>query len=83
LTLHIAGLPDQGTIDVKRDLGNGAELHFHLAEDGRLMAASGFGPLGKVAKDVKLAEMLVQRRAYPAADQLAAPDVRLKSLLSS
>ena len=82
LTLHIAGLPDQGTQHVKRDLGDGAELHFHLAEDGRLMAASGFGPIGKVAKDVRLAEMLVQRRARPASDQLASPDVRLKSLLN-
>jgi len=68
---------------VKRDLGDGAELHFHLGEDGRLMAASGFGPIGKVAKEIKLAEMLVQRGARPAADQLASPDVRLKSLLNA
>jgi 3-phenylpropionate/trans-cinnamate dioxygenase ferredoxin reductase subunit len=83
LTLHIAGLSDQCAIHVKRDLGDGAELHFHLGEDGRLMAASGFGPIGKVAKEIKLAEMLVQRSARPAADQLASPDVRLKSLLNA
>lgn len=83
LTLHIAGLSDQGTVHVKRDLGDGAELHFHLGEDGRLLAASGFGPIGKVAKEIKLAEMLVQRGARPAADQLAAPDIRLKSLLNA
>ncbi|HWA50085.1 MAG TPA: FAD-dependent oxidoreductase [Dongiaceae bacterium] len=82
LTLHIAGLSDQCTRHVKRNLGDGAELHFHLGEDGRLMAASGFGPIGKVAKEIKLAEMLVQRSARPAADQLASPDVRLKSLLN-
>lgn len=83
LTLHIAGLPDQGPVPVKRDLGDGAELYFHLAEDGRLMAASGFGALGKVAKEVRLAEMLIQRQARPAIDQLASPEVRLKALLSS
>ena len=83
LTLHIAGLSDQCAVHVKRDLGDGAELHFHLGEDGRLMAASGFGPIGKVAKEIKLAEMLVQRSARPAADQLASPDVRLKSLLNA
>lgn len=83
LTLHIAGLSDQCAIHVKRDLGDGAELHFHLGEDGRLMAASGFGPIGKVAKEIKLAEMLVQRSARPAVDQLASPDVRLKSLLNA
>jgi 3-phenylpropionate/trans-cinnamate dioxygenase ferredoxin reductase subunit len=83
LTLHIAGLSDQCASHVKRDLGDGAELHFHLGEDGRLMAASGFGPIGKVAKEIKLAEMLVQRSARPSADQLASPDVRLKSLLNA
>ncbi len=83
LTLHIAGLSDQCASHVKRDLGDGAELHFHLGEDGRLMAASGFGPIGKVAKEIKLAEMLVQRRARPAADQLASPEIRLKSLLNA
>jgi 3-phenylpropionate/trans-cinnamate dioxygenase ferredoxin reductase component len=83
LTLHIAGLSDQCAVHVKRDLGDGAELHFHLGQDGRLMAASGFGPIGKVAKEIKLAEMLVQRSARPAADQLASPDVRLKSLLNA
>jgi 3-phenylpropionate/trans-cinnamate dioxygenase ferredoxin reductase subunit len=82
-TLHIAGLADQAVTDVKRDLGDGAELHFHLAADGRLLAASGFGPLGKVAKEVRLAEMLIERGAKPAPEQLASPDVRLKSLLSS
>jgi 3-phenylpropionate/trans-cinnamate dioxygenase ferredoxin reductase subunit len=83
LTLHIAGLSDQCAVHVKRDLGDGAELHFHLGEDGRLMAASGFGPIGKVAKEIKLAEMLVQRSARPAADQLASPEIRLKSLLNA
>ncbi len=83
LTLHMAGLSDQCVRHVKRDLGDGAELHFHLGEDGRLMAASGFGPIGKVAKEIKLAEMLVQRSARPAADQLASPEIRLKSLLNA
>lgn len=83
LTLQITGLPDQGVAQVRRDLGDGAEMYFHLADDGRLMAASAFGPLGKVAKEVRQAEMLVQRRAYPAPDRLAAPEVRLKSLLAS
>ena len=82
LTLHIAGLADQATTQVRRDLGDGAELHFHLDADGRLLAASGFGPLGKVAKEVRLAEMLIQNRAKPAPDQLASPEVRLKSLLN-
>jgi len=83
MTLHVAGLADQATKHVKRDLGDGAELHFHLAGDGRLLAASGFGPLGKVAREIRLAEMLIQKGAKPAPDQLAAPEVKLKSLLNA
>lgn len=83
LTLHMAGLAEQAVSHVRRDLGDGAELHFHLDAEGRLLAASGFGPLGKVAKEIRLAEMLIQKRAKPAPEQLAAPDIRLKSLLNA
>jgi 3-phenylpropionate/trans-cinnamate dioxygenase ferredoxin reductase subunit len=79
-TLHIAGLIDQSRTTIIRDLGE-ATLAFHLADDGRLVAASGFGPISKVAKDIRLAEMLIARRARPAAAALAAPDLKLRSLL--
>jgi len=81
-TLHIAGLVDEGGTTVSRDLGD-AMLEFCLTDDGRLVAASGFGPISKVAKDVRLAEMLIARRARPRGAELAAPEVKLKSLLSS
>jgi 3-phenylpropionate/trans-cinnamate dioxygenase ferredoxin reductase subunit len=66
---------------VTRDLGDGARLLFHLAEDGRLVAVCGVGPLGKIAKEVRVGEMLVARRARPNAATLAAPGVKLKGLL--
>ena len=81
-TLHIAGLVDEGRTTIMRDLGE-ATLAFHLADDGRLVAASGFGPISKVAKDIRLAEMLIARQARPTAAALAAPDVKLKSLLAA
>jgi 3-phenylpropionate/trans-cinnamate dioxygenase ferredoxin reductase component len=81
-TLHIAGLVDEGRTTIVRDLGE-ATLAFHLADDGRLVAASGFGPISKVAKDIRLAEMLIARKARPAAVALAAPEVKLKSLLAA
>jgi 3-phenylpropionate/trans-cinnamate dioxygenase ferredoxin reductase subunit len=56
---------------------------FHLAADGRLVAASGLGPLGKIGREVRLAEMLIARSARPDRDALASPDVRLKSLLAA
>ena len=81
LCLQIAGLPDAGARTVTRDLGDGARLLFHLAEDGRLVAVCGVGPLGKIAREVRVGEMLVARRARPDAATLAAPGVKLKGLL--
>ena len=83
LTLQIAGLVDEGVATVVRDLGEGARLFFHLAADGRLVAASGVGPTGKVARDIRLAEMLIARRAVPEPGSLASPAVKLKSLLAA
>jgi 3-phenylpropionate/trans-cinnamate dioxygenase ferredoxin reductase subunit len=83
LTLQIAGLVDEGVTTVVRDLGEGARLFFHLAGDGRLVAASGVGPTGKVAKDIRLAEMLIARRAVPEPGSLASPAVKLKALLAA
>lgn len=83
MTLFVAGLPDERNAIVRRDLPGGAFLLFHLAGDGRLHAASGIGPNNAVAKDIRLAEMLIARRAKPRPDQLAAPEVKLKTLLAA
>jgi 3-phenylpropionate/trans-cinnamate dioxygenase ferredoxin reductase subunit len=83
LGLQIAGLPDEGSATIRRDLGEEAFILFHLAGDGRLVAASGIGPGNAVAKDIRLAEMLIARRACPPRDKLAAPDAKLKALLAA
>ncbi|MGA2795446.1 MAG: FAD-dependent oxidoreductase [Roseiarcus sp.] len=83
LSLQIAGLVDEGRTSARRDLGDGALMLFHLAEDRRLVAASAAGPLGKIAREVRLAEMLIARRATPDPATLASPDVKLKSLLAA
>ena len=83
LTLQISGLPDEGKTVVRRELGEGAFLLFHLAGDGRLVAASGIGRGNTVARDIRLSEMLIARRAHPDPAQLAAPDVKLKSILAA
>jgi 3-phenylpropionate/trans-cinnamate dioxygenase ferredoxin reductase subunit len=82
-SLHIAGLHDEAAGTVRRDLGDGAFVLFHMAADGRLVAASGFGPGNSVARDVRLAEMLIAKRARPAPADLAAAEVRLKKLLAA
>ncbi|WP_434221250.1 NAD(P)/FAD-dependent oxidoreductase [Mesorhizobium caraganae] len=83
LSLQIAGLSDEGKSTVRRDLSDGAFILFHLAEDGRLMAASGIGPGNAVARDIRLAEMLIAKRAKPAPEALGSQDVKLKSLLAA
>ncbi len=83
LGLQIAGLPDEGTETIRRDLADDAFLLFHLDAAGRLVAASGIGPGTTVARDIRLAEMLIARRAKPPRPALAAADVRLKGLLAS
>ena len=80
-TLQIAGLPDEGDTTVTRDLG-GTTLHFHL-KAGRLVGASAFGPIGKVAREIRLAEMLIARHAHPAPAALSDPSVKLKALLAA
>lgn len=83
LTLQIAGLADEATDTVRRDLGQGAFILFHLARDGRLVAAGGIGQGNAVARDIRLAEMLVAKGARPSPAALGAPEIKLKSLLAA
>lgn len=83
LGLQVAGLADEGTQTIRRDLADGTFILFHLDDDGRLVAASGIGPGNAVAKDIRLAEMLIARSVKPDPVQLAASDVKLKSLLAA
>lgn len=81
-TLQIAGVPDAGVLIVTRDVGEGSRIYFHLAADGRLVAACGIGTISRIAKDVRVAEMLIEKRAHSDHVALASPDVRLKTLLT-
>lgn len=83
LGMQIAGLPDEGTEVVRRELGKNACMLFHLAGDGRLVAASAIGPGAMVGRDIRLAEMLIERRAYPPREKLAIADAKLKALLAA
>ncbi|WP_372663649.1 NAD(P)/FAD-dependent oxidoreductase [Cohnella sp.] len=82
-TLQVVGLPDAGEVTVSRDLGEAGQLFFHLNKEGRMIAASGFGPSAGIAKEIRIAEMLIERGATPVLEQLAQPNVRLKTFLSA
>ena len=83
LCIQIAGLPDMATVHVDRRPKPEALLRFHLDAQGRLVAASGVGPLGDIARDIRLAEMLIARGATPDPALLADPQLPLKSLLAA
>jgi 3-phenylpropionate/trans-cinnamate dioxygenase ferredoxin reductase subunit len=83
LGLQVAGLVDETVEMVRRDTDDGGVLLFHLAADGRLIAASGIGPGASIGRDFKLAEMLIARRARPPREALQSPEVKLKQLLMS
>jgi len=83
LGLQIAGLAGAASNIVRRDLSEDAFILFHLAQDGRLLAASGIGVGNSIARDLRLAEMLIAKRAYPDASALSDSSISLKSILSS
>lgn len=83
LTLQVAGLADGAAKTVRRDVGNDAFILFHLHADGRLIAASGIGTGNAVARDIRLAEMLIARGVRPIAERLTSSDVKLKTLLAA
>jgi 3-phenylpropionate/trans-cinnamate dioxygenase ferredoxin reductase subunit len=83
LGLQVAGLADGTGTTVRRDLGDGAFILFNLDANGRLIAASGIGTGNAVARDIRLAEMLIAKRATPDPERLASPDTKLKALLAA
>jgi 3-phenylpropionate/trans-cinnamate dioxygenase ferredoxin reductase component len=83
LTLQIAGLADGATQTVRRDMADGAFILFHLDHEGRLIAASGIGPGNAIARDIRLAEMIIGAGVRPDPAALAAPATKLKSLLAA
>jgi type I restriction enzyme M protein len=67
-------------------LANGSMSSGQSGEDvirRAMLAASGIGRGNAVARDIRLAEMLIGKRARPMPAQLAAPDIRLKTLLAA
>jgi 3-phenylpropionate/trans-cinnamate dioxygenase ferredoxin reductase component len=80
--LQVAGLPSAGAVVVERNPGEEARLTFHLNLDGRLVGAAGAGPLGLVARDIRIAERMIAQRLAPDPSALADSGVPMKTLLS-
>lgn len=81
LGLQTAGLLNENRPFIRRDLGDSGFLLFQLDEEGALSSASGIGPGNAVARDIRLAEMMIERKTAVSRAELTDPDVGLKALL--
>jgi 3-phenylpropionate/trans-cinnamate dioxygenase ferredoxin reductase component len=83
LSLQVAGIPSFAHHDVARTRSDGSEILFGLSENNRIVSAAGIGRGNAVAKEVRLAEMLISKRTIVDSSVLADPSFNLKSLLAS
>jgi len=81
LSLQVAGLFDSAGPSVRRRISDDAFILFQAGEDGRLKAVAGIGPGNAIAKDIKLAERLIDRGALLDEAAFSDPSINLKSLL--
>jgi 3-phenylpropionate/trans-cinnamate dioxygenase ferredoxin reductase component len=80
-TLQVAGLLDEGSKKVVREFGEEGKIYFHLSEDNILKAVSGMGTYRGIAKEMLLAEKLIEKQAKLEPEYLANPFNSLKKLL--
>ena len=81
LSLQVAGLFDSAATSVRRDVGDNAFVLFQADGTGRLTAVAGIGTGNSIAKEIKLAEKLIDRGAVLDEAAFSDPSVNLKSLL--
>lgn len=80
LTLQIAGWPARAARIVTRTIAADACILFHLDEQGRVLGAGGVGPAG-LGRDLRLAQLMIERAARPDPAAVADPTRGLKTLL--
>ena len=85
--LQVMGEPALAASSVTRELDvndpMGGMVIFYLDADDRLIGACGWGETSRVAKELKLARTLVEKRISACAEVLSNPATKLKSLLSN
>lgn len=81
LGLQIAGLHAAASYEVVRAREDGAEIRFGIDTTGRVVSASAVAEGTAIARDIRVAEMLIARRATPSPSVLANPQVALRELL--
>lgn len=82
LGLQVVGVSNPDAKLVSRELDDGGLLVFSLAGDGVILSAGGIGRGNAMAKDIKIAELMIKSRLTPDPSHLADVSFKLKSLLS-
>ena len=83
MTIQIVGMPAFGATSVVRETGSASRVFFALDHDGVMVGASGVGAQSEIARDVRIAQELIVRRAIVPPALLADRSTKLKSLLSA
>lgn len=81
LTLQVAGLFDQRRSIHSRPAGEDGKIVFQFDDQGQLAAAAGVGLRQNIAKDIKIFEKLIEKRAALAPALISDPLTQMKSLL--
>ncbi|WP_213765252.1 FAD-dependent oxidoreductase [Caballeronia sp. dw_19] len=82
MTIQIAGMPAFGVTTVVRETSAASRVFFALDRDGVLVGASGVGQASEIARDVRVAQELIARRACVEPSLLSDRSVKLKPLLA-
>ena len=82
MTIQIAGMPAFAVSTVVRETGTTSRVFFALDREGVLVGASGVGNASEIARDVRVAQALIARRACVEPEVLADRNAKLKSLLA-
>jgi 3-phenylpropionate/trans-cinnamate dioxygenase ferredoxin reductase component len=83
LSLQVAGIPSFAHHHVARTRADGSEILFGLAENNRMVSAAGIGKGNSVAKDIRVAEILISKRRVVDPSSLADATFNLKTLLAN
>lgn len=79
--LQTAGFPNEAEEIVLRDMGDDKAKYFFGLKENRLSSIAALGPGASVAKDVRIAQMMIEKGLSPAPEALADPDQSLKKLM--
>jgi 3-phenylpropionate/trans-cinnamate dioxygenase ferredoxin reductase subunit len=82
MTIQIAGMPAFGVTSVVRETSAASRVFFALDRHGVLVGASGVGQASEIARDVRVAQELIARRACIKPSLLSDRSVKLKPLLA-